>query len=1422
MVPNDSIINPDYLFEVSWEVCNKVGGIYTVISTKAPSLEKMLNNNYILIGPDIWMETRNNPEFIEDKSLYKPWCVQAEKDQLRFRIGRWNIVGSPVVILVDFAPLFNKKDEIFGHLWEKFGLDSIAGQWDYTEPALFGYAAAQVIKSFYDFYISAHDKVIAQFHEWMTGSGVLHLKEQAPQIATVFTTHATVLGRCIAGNQLPLYSEMPNYDAEQKARDFGVYSKFSLEKISARESDCFTTVSSITAEECRCFLGKDVDVVTPNGFDNAFVPQGKSFNEARNKARGKFKETVEALTQQKVEDNALYLLNSGRYEFLNKGIDLYIDALGQLNRNAALHQQIIAFIAVPAHNYGPSNELLQALQHIDFNHPTPENYCTHYLDNPEADAMIRRIKANELFNRPEDKVKVVVVPTYLDGNEGIFNLPYYDFLIGFDLTIFPSYYEPWGYTPLESIAFSIPTITTTLAGFGAWVNETEPGADLYAKVIERNDRNSSEVVAQIEASVIRFLALNETQHNENRENAKLLSGKALWGSMIDNYFQAYHLALGKSASRYDLYHGKTQLVFMDIQNEHQLNNNWHKVLIKPSIPKALEKLSLLAKNLWWSWNEDAIQLFQSIHPEYWIKSNKNPFTLFEWLTYDDFKALEKNQEFKQKLEEVYQQFMDYMRGGPEKPATSVAYFSMEFGLHQSLKIYSGGLGILAGDYLKEASDCNANIFGIGLLYRKGYFDQSISLLGDQIAGYNSQRFSQMPLIPVRHCGKSIDDPESWVKVRIAIRGGNITAKVWRVDIGRTCLYLLDTDIDENSAEDRTITHNLYEKGEDMRFKQELLLGVGGIRCLEQMNIKPDIYHCNEGHAAFIGLERLRKLVNDENLTFNEALEVVRASNLFTSHTPVPAGHDTFPEDMLRTYIPHYADRLKISWETFMNLGRYVENNVNERFSMTVLASRLSGQINGVSRIHGKVTCQLLAGLFPGFYPEELNNIGYVTNGVHFPTWVSPEWRQLYDKFFDKKYILDQSNEKYWKKIHEIPDKKIWELREQHRRKLTDFLKDRLVKEMTLRQNNPQHIFKISESLNPKALTIGFARRFASYKRAHLLFTDLERLAQIVNNPKCPIQFVFAGKAHPNDGVGQDLIKKIYQITNMPEFVGKVMLIENYDIEVGKMLTQGVDIWLNTPTRPQEASGTSGEKAIMNGVINFSVLDGWWAEGYREDGGWALQEERTYQHQPAQDALDAVCIYNLLEDEIIPMFYDRNADGVPVAWTQKVKNTIAHIAPNFTMKRMLDDYRRKFYHEMFQRTHELTKNQYLNTKKLVSWKQKLYRSWDNIETVSINTSAMSDKPMALGEKFFAEVKIKINELNQKDIGVELLFGQKVTEHSEKILFRHEMELVKKEKDVLTFYFEKNAESVGVYDYAFRVFPKNDLLGNRQDFNLLKWL
>ena len=1411
---NKELIKPDYLFEVSWEVCNKVGGIYTVIATKSLYLKSELKRHHILIGPDVWMNVENNPDFIEDPLLYRMWRDQAAQEGLRIRVGKWNVPGKPTAILVDFKQYLTKKDEMLAEMWRDYGVDSITGNWDYVESALFGYTAGKVIESFYRFNLTPSDKVVAQFHEWMTGAGLLYLKGTKLPIATVFTTHATVVGRCLAGNNLPLYDSMKLYDGDAKAREFNVMARHSLEKQSAIHSDIFTTVSGITAAECRQFLTRDVDVVTPNGFENSFTPAtDEEYDTIRKAARSRFVEVATAMSGETVPDNAVFVGIGGRYEWKNKGIDVFIDALAKLNETGFEGKTVQAFILIPSGHKGADKELAAKLGGADTSYVTQ---VSHYLMDPEYDIITRRLREVALNNSVGDKVKVYFIPSYLNGDDGIFNMKYYDLLAGLDLTVFPSYYEPWGYTPLESLAFKVPTLTTTLAGFGVWVNEHYKKEHPGISIIERNDSNYADVVDGVIARMKEIANLDKAGRQVYMSNAKEVSEIALWENNIVYYKQAYSEALEKVISEKGAFPETRSEKSMQYKRIDVNQPSWNSVFFLRHLPDSLKDLEVLSRNLWWCWNESAKELFRSIDPEAWDASGENPIAMLDKVSLKRYHALEKDREFLARLRSVVDEFNAYMALKADRKSPSIAYFCMEYGLDTSLKIYSGGLGILAGDYLKETSDMNTNLVAVGLLYRYGYFTQILSAQGNQVSKYDAQDFMKIPAIPVK------DADGNWMTVSVAFPGRNLNARLWRVDVGRTELYLMDTDYEDNLPEDRSVTHHLYGGDWENRLKQELLLGVGGIRALRKLGIQPEIYHCNEGHAAFIGLERLREYIQQDNLDFPEAMEVVRSSSLFTTHTPVPAGHDAFDEGLLRKYIGHYPQRLKIDWETMMGLGKINGADPNEKFSMSYLAANISQEVNGVSWLHGEVSKDIFASMWPGYLPEELN-ITYVTNGVHYPTWTAPEWKEVHAKVFGEQFATHHYDKSCFEGIYKVDDKTVWNVRTALRSKLIAAIKERLSDPAAANHYSPRQIVTIKETLRDDVLTIGFARRFATYKRAHLLFRDLDRLNEIVNDPEHPVQFIFAGKAHPADKAGQDLIKMIVDVSKMPQFIGKIVFVPNYDISLAKLLVQGVDVWMNNPTRPLEASGTSGEKAAMNGVMHFSVLDGWWVEGYKPGAGWALPRERTYDDQNYQDELDAATIYTIIENEIAPLFYDKNKEtGLSAGWIDYIKNTVAQVACNFTTNRMLTDYINQYYDPQSRRTAALVADDYKVAKDIAAWKRHMRREWPNVSVVSVVKPDGSYDYVSIGKEFKAEVVLNISDLHPDDIGVEMLFATTDNKGRLHIQEKYEFTPVEYHDETAKYQASVMPERAGLYQVAVRIYAKNPLLPHRQDFELVRWL
>ena len=842
---------------------------------------------------------------------------------------------------------------------------------------------------------------------------------------------------------------------------------------------------------------------------------------------------------------------------------------------------------------------------------------------------------------------------------------------------------------------------------------------------------------------------------------------------------------------------------------------WKDVYSHSMLPEQLQPLYEMATNLWWVWNHEGAKLFGKIDSELWASTEGNPVLLLQSLSYKRIEEILADDVLMAEIKAVYSIFKDYVNVKPDQTKPSVAYFSMEYGLTNVLKIYSGGLGVLAGDYLKEASDSNIDLTAVGFLYRYGYFTQSLSMDGQQIANYEPQNFNALPLTQVMQAN---GEP---MVLEVPYPGRTVYAHIWKVSVGRVPLYLMDTDIPQNSEWDRSITHQLYGGDWENRMKQEYLLGIGGILMLNKLGIKKQIYHCNEGHAALINAQRLVDFIQNDGLSFNQALEVVRASALYTVHTPVPAGHDYFDEGLFGRYMGEFPGKLGISWQEFIDMGR--ENpGSNEKFSMSVFALNTCQEANGVSWLHGKVSQRMFAPVWKGYFPDELH-VGYVTNGVHMPTWASTEWKRFFAEHFDKKFFKDQSNKKYWEAIQNVADEEIWSIRKTLKNKLITYIKNQYKTNWLKNQGDPAKVVSILDKINPNALLIGFGRRFATYKRAHLLFTDLDRLAKIVNNEQYPIQFVFTGKAHPADGGGQGLIKHIVEISRRPEFLGKIIFLENYDMRLARHLIAGVDVWLNTPTRPLEASGTSGEKAEMNGVLNFSVLDGWWYEGYKQGAGWALTDKRTYENQQYQDQLDAATIYHILETEIIPTYYARNSKGYSPEWIQYIKNSMSEIAPDYTMKRMLDDYIDRFYNKLATRSAHLHENGFAEAKAIAAWKEEVAEHWDSfqVESFTCSQDLAIDGPV-VGKEYNFNLVIDRHELKGM-LGAEMVVTKENPDnHQLELLATEQFKLIKEEGSKLFFELKTTPSEAGLHKMGFRVYPVNKELPHRMDFAFVRWI
>jgi starch phosphorylase len=842
--------------------------------------------------------------------------------------------------------------------------------------------------------------------------------------------------------------------------------------------------------------------------------------------------------------------------------------------------------------------------------------------------------------------------------------------------------------------------------------------------------------------------------------------------------------------------------------------------VQLSLPEPLRPLLEIAYNLWWTWNPEAARLFERAAPELWEKTRHNPILMMGYMTLDRFRALTADTEFMKDLATIHEQFKEYMshptwceRVHGQELETTIAYFSTEFGLHECFPIYSGGLGVLSGDHLKSASDLGLPLVGVGLFYRHGYFSQYLSPDGWQMESYLPNDFFNMPARLVRtEQGKALLVP-------VPLPGREVFVQVWRVQVGRVPLYLLDADVEHNSLRDREITSYLYGGGVDTRIEQEIILGIGGIRTLDQLNIRPSVCHMNEGHSAFLALERIRQLVQSKGVPFEVAREVVTQTNVFTTHTPVPAGIDKFPEDLMRTYFGEYVKELGISIEELMRLGKENPDAPGEMVNMAVLALRLSAFANGVSELHGRVSRRMWEKLWPNL-PEEEVPIRHITNGIHTQSWFSTEFAALYNKYLGCDWLENPVDQEVWKKVDEIPDAELWECRNQLRKRLVDQARRRMKEQLTRRGAHPRDISLSGEVLNPDALTIGFARRFATYKRATLLFRDLDRLKRLVGNSDRPVQFVFAGKAHPRDNQGKELIRQIVQISRTPEFRHSIVFLPNYDIELARYMLQGVDVWLNTPRRPMEASGTSGMKGPVSGVLNFSVLDGWWCEGYDGRNGWAIGAGEEYQDHEYQDMVESQALYDILEKNIIPLYYDRDEENIPRSWIAAIKQNIKTICPVFNTNRMVEEYMVQYYLPAFRQHSLLMTDDFQEARATTEWKRKIKSAWNEIGVQSVEPQL--DGGMRIGDSLPVRVSLALGQLTPRDIAVEAYHGRldeggQVTHtQSDPLEFRHILP-----SGLALYEGTISCETTGQRGLMVRVIPRRDGAPHKFYLGLIKW-
>ncbi len=1344
-------------FEVSWEVCNKVGGIYTVVSSKALHAVESFEDRYYMFGPDLG----NNAEFEEtDEPCWKEIRKVLAVHNFQCRLGRWNIPGRPKTILVSFKDRFNVNQLLF-ELWSNYGVDSMTGGWDYAEPVMFSAVCGEIIAAiFKDTVEPTGHNAVAHFHEWMCGAGLLTAKKQAPAIGTVFTTHATMLGRALASTGRDIYKQMYKINPAREATNHNITAKCSMERIAAREADCFTTVSNLTATEASAFLARTPDVVTLNGLDMRVIPDYSSNRKDIMGYREQMTKAIEKLLRRPLPKNVRYILISGRYEFRNKGLDVFLEALAGINESlAGTDTHVVALFAVMGGHTGFNPDAVSGDPHKK---PPRNDYwiTSHHVYDSPNDPILNASMRLGLTNKAENNVQVIFVPAQLNGHDGFLNLTYEQTLSACDLGAFPSWYEPWGYTPQESVAWAVPTVTTDLSGFGLWSRQIQEKENISGGVyvVPRQFRSYDEVLKELRETTLKAISLSEKDLKESRKAARHLAQYCSWKEFFPYYEQAYTHALEKAVERNSKALGFSGDIKHVLKATSSVTPILRSFMAISFLPERLKGLRDLAANWWWCWQAEGWEIFSSIDAEIWENSEHNPIKLLANVSGARLTELSENLDFLNKMDDLLEKFGSYMS---EQAKTTedilsaenpVAYFSTEYGICESLPIYSGGLGVLSGDHLKSASDLNIPLVAVGLLYKNGYFRQKLTPDGGQLAVYTENDFASMAVERV------LTEDGAPVMVHIDLPGRMLHAQIWLVQVGRIKLYLMDTDMPINTPEDRKTTAQLYVADRDCRLRQEMLLGMGGVRLLQQLQITPAVYHMNEGHSAFLILERIRNLMHS-GLSYEVACEAVRASCVFTTHTPVDAGNERFAPDLMERYFADFAGSIGLSMQDFLNMGRLVGSNRN-MYEMTVLALNYSLKANGVSRLHGDVSRGMWQAAWKGYSQAEVP-IKSVTNGIHVASYVSAPMRSLLDQTLEPGWENLPPSAEVWDKIHTIPAQKIWDIRRIEKAKLLRAVDKGLGSIFKTLDVPPatQQVMRAGLT-NPDALIIGFARRFAPYKRANLLFADAERLQKLLKDPQRPVIFIFAGKAHPADQHGIDIMKQIVKFTLDERFVGHVYFMEDYSLSVSRLLTRGCDVWLNTPCRPNEASGTSGMKPSVNGGLNLSISDGWWCEGYNKKNGWTIGPviKNLHDVDGQADYADADSLYTTLEESVLPMYFDRNSNNLPEQWLEISRNAMRSLTPQFSSHRMVNDYMRDYYIPTAARKNNLFEDDFAMAKRIAEWKYTIANSFPCVTIDEVTFEGVENETLYVGQKIRILVTLNPCEMDPQALRVEYVVGR----------------------------------------------------------------
>ncbi|MBI2519070.1 MAG: alpha-glucan family phosphorylase [Bdellovibrio sp.] len=1363
---------PDFIFEVSWEICNMVGGIHTVIQSKAAQIRERFGEDYICVGPHVLHPISATPSFREEiwsDAVYK--LIQDFTYQgVSCRMGRWNIPGGPKVLLVGFKELFAQKDRILAHYWEHYGVESLFGGFDYTEPVLFSHASGLLIEQISNrLLLSEGKRVLVHAHEWMTSIALLHLKETCPDIATVFTTHATILGRSLSSrdHQKTLDSYLASKPATVWAQETGVESKHSVEVISAREADCFTTVSETTSDECGLILGKKADVVVNNGLSDD-IPSPELLDPSlRKKMRLRMLQIAREVTGFNYDsDQTFMMVTAGRYEFRNKGIDLFIDASLDLKdslANGDSKKKVIAFVMCPA---GHGHRVF----------PHAENaFSTHTITDPSHDPLLDLLNHRGQVNSANNPVHVIFLPLYLNGTDSTLTETYWELASGMDLAVFASWYEPWGYTPHESVALGLPTCTTDCAGFGRWV-QSLPGSDKEKGVVvikrTRGDvpHNYEEIRAELKKKILEILNASPVERKQWSEAALQTAKRARWSDLIEGYLRAYSFAIERATLRVSKSpHARFRsfslgnVVAPSRFSHARANVKKFSVTTRfPNVQKSLRQF--MGRTMSWKWDPYVLQLFYQLDRKLWEEVDQIPLKFIRNADDETVKKISANSELRKLFNGIRVGFeADDVASANAFAAYDRAYFCMEYGITDKLRIYSGGLGMLAGDHLKTASDMKIPIVAFGLFYQYGYFRQVLTQDGQQLANYDRSELENLEINLVQ------DVSGGRLLLSIPFNEEELYFQIWRLDLHGVDLLLLDSNVMENPVRLRVLTDRLYSAEPGKRIGQEWLLSMGGLELIKKLGLNISVFHMNEGHTAFLVVGRILELMEQHQLNFDEAFDYVRFTTIFTTHTPVAAGHDEFARDEAIALLKRRIQNQPIL-DRIMGLGASLKGlGIDDKFSMTGMALRGSRWVNAVSKIHESVSQRMFNNLFPDLDEDEVP-VTHVTNGVHIPSWLEPTWQDLFFEVLGDQWPKRLNDVDYWLKLQNLPLERVAEKKLILKRRLISWIKKRLAGQLDRGAVRPEYA-EILARLDENTLIITHAKRMAPYKRADILFEDADRLAEIIRRSPVPILFIYAGKAHPSDGMGQEVLQRIARWSKDPRFSGSVLVLEDYDLSYSRRLLSGSDIWLNTPLRPLEASGTSGMKGAINGTLHFSVADGWWPESYNGNNGWMIGDGSELWDKSLQDDYDRARIFSLLENEILKDFVKPEGQSFSPAWISRVRESIYTILPFVASERMLEDYQHRLYQPALNASHDLKKNNFAELRNLTNFKKTLTEHWHLVAFENVDSEGLETDNIPRSKP--AQV---IVELSHPNLTVEHIRVQAVLTHQASSLHEVQRQII----------------------------------------------